>query len=81
MVLVLLLVDDEPHGGETALAGSSVGDRQGLTDTLRLEGGTVSESLTEPGCLSGRGRASVGKMSWSWERALSREAVTDMVYD
>jgi hypothetical protein len=49
LVLVLLLVDDHAHGGETALAVSSVGDRQGLTDTLRLEGGTVRESAREAG--------------------------------
>lgn len=63
MILVLLLVDDEPHGGETALAGGSVGDRQCLADTLRLEGSTVSDSPREPGM--GRGSARVGKMSCS----------------
>lgn len=81
LVLVFLLVDDEAHGGETALVGGGIGDGQGLADALRLEGGTVSDSPREPGCLRGRGRASVGKMSWSWERALSRQLAEDMVYD
>ena len=78
MVLVFLLVDDEPHRIERALSVDGIGYGQGVADVLNFERDTVRESARVVVVRDGRGRARVGKMSWSWLMALSRALLADM---
>ena len=78
MVLVFLLVDDEPHGIECALPVDWIWDWYGEADALNVGGDTASESARGAGVRAGLGRARLGKMRWSWLTALSRAWVADM---
>jgi hypothetical protein len=78
LVLVFLLVDDEPHGMECALPVEWIWDWYGEADALNMARDTASESARGVGVRVGLGRARLGKMSWRWLMALSRAWVADI---